>query len=205
MRTIPSMMPLVAAGIDTHGDRWRYRRGLDGGIRRLRARSREARDRRPAEGLRARLARPMCRGRYFRSTRRRRRRWRRKSRPARSNSRCTISAASISRSSNIARTQNISRDAARQAIVESIRASSTGVAQPIPMPTAVVEALARFVETPGQTLTHQADAARQGAGDAADPAVEDRPADRAGAIPDRGFDGWTSLSAHALSGKLSRM
>jgi len=49
-------------------------------------------------------------------------------------------------------TQNISRDAARRAIVEGIRAGSEQAAGANPDAVAAVEALARFVETPGQTL-----------------------------------------------------
>ena len=88
-----------------------------------------------------------------------------------------------------ARTQNVSRDAARRAIVEGIRSGSEQAAASNPDAVAAVEALARFVETPGPDAEHQAHAARQGAGDAAHAAVEDRPDGRAGAIPDRGFDG----------------
>ena len=51
-----------------------------------------------------------------------------------------------------ARTQNVSRDAARKAIVESILASSEQVASANPNAVAAVQALARFVESPGQTL-----------------------------------------------------
>ncbi|WP_065755007.1 hypothetical protein [Bradyrhizobium paxllaeri] len=51
-----------------------------------------------------------------------------------------------------ARAQNISRDAARQAIVEGIRASSQDVAAANPDAANAVQALARFVESPGQTL-----------------------------------------------------
>ena len=53
-------------------------------------------------------------------------------------------------------------------------------------------ALVTLCREPGANAGHQADAARQGAGDAAFPVVEDRPADCAGAIPDRGFDGAVS-------------
>ena len=50
-----------------------------------------------------------------------------------------------------ARAQNVSREAARQAIVESIRpAASNAAANPDAV--AAVQALARFIETPGQTL-----------------------------------------------------
>jgi hypothetical protein len=51
-----------------------------------------------------------------------------------------------------ARTQNVSREAARRAIVDNIKASGeqTGVANPDAA--TVVAALTRFVETPGQTL-----------------------------------------------------
>jgi hypothetical protein len=51
-----------------------------------------------------------------------------------------------------ARAQNVSRDAARKAIVESIMASSKDVASANPDAEAAVQALARFVESPGQTL-----------------------------------------------------
>jgi hypothetical protein len=51
-----------------------------------------------------------------------------------------------------ARTQNVSRDAARRAIVDSIRAGSEQAAATNPDAVAALEALARFVETPGQTL-----------------------------------------------------
>jgi hypothetical protein len=51
-----------------------------------------------------------------------------------------------------ARAQNVSRDAARKAIVESILASSRDVASANPDAEAAVQALARFVESPGQTL-----------------------------------------------------
>jgi hypothetical protein len=51
-----------------------------------------------------------------------------------------------------ARAQNISRDVARKAIVESIVASSKDVAATNPDAEAAVQALARFIESPGQTL-----------------------------------------------------
>jgi hypothetical protein len=51
-----------------------------------------------------------------------------------------------------ARTQNISRDAARRAIVEGIRSASEQAAAANPDAVAAVEALARLVESPGQTL-----------------------------------------------------
>src|SRR5207244_1801653 len=51
-----------------------------------------------------------------------------------------------------ARAQNVSRDAARKAIVESIRAGSQDTAAANPDATDAVQALARFVESPGQTL-----------------------------------------------------
>lgn len=52
-----------------------------------------------------------------------------------------------------ARAQNVSRDAARSSLVDSIRASGEKAAAANPDAAAAVEALARFVETPGQTLT----------------------------------------------------
>jgi hypothetical protein len=51
-----------------------------------------------------------------------------------------------------ARIQNISRDAARRAIVEGIRSGSEQAAAANPDAVAAVEAVARFVESPGQTL-----------------------------------------------------
>ena len=51
-----------------------------------------------------------------------------------------------------ARAQNVSREAARKAIVENIMASSQDVASANPDAEAAVQALARFVESPGQTL-----------------------------------------------------
>ena len=52
-----------------------------------------------------------------------------------------------------ARSQNVSREAARSSIVDSIRAGGEKAAAANPDAAAAVEALARFVETPGQTLT----------------------------------------------------
>ena len=52
-----------------------------------------------------------------------------------------------------ARTQNVSRDAARQALVASIKAQREQVASANPDAGAAVDAIAGFVETPGQTLS----------------------------------------------------
>ena len=51
-----------------------------------------------------------------------------------------------------ARSQNVSREAARKAIVESIMASSEDMAAANPDAVSAVQTLARFVESPGQTL-----------------------------------------------------
>ncbi len=51
-----------------------------------------------------------------------------------------------------ARTKNVSRDAARQGLIEEIRSSATTAASS-PDARGAVEALVRFVETPGTTLT----------------------------------------------------
>jgi hypothetical protein len=51
-----------------------------------------------------------------------------------------------------ARAQNVSRDAARKAIVENIIASSQEAAAANPDAASAAQALARFVESPGQTL-----------------------------------------------------
>jgi hypothetical protein len=52
-----------------------------------------------------------------------------------------------------ARMQNVSRDAARQALVERIKANREQIASANPEAEAAVDAIARFVETPGQTLS----------------------------------------------------
>jgi hypothetical protein len=52
----------------------------------------------------------------------------------------------------LARMQDVSRDAARRAIVDMIRANGEQAASANPDAKAAVEAIARFVETPGQTL-----------------------------------------------------
>jgi hypothetical protein len=52
-----------------------------------------------------------------------------------------------------ARTQNVSREAARQAIVESIKAGSEKIVAANPDAVALVEALIRFIETSRQSLT----------------------------------------------------
>ena len=51
-----------------------------------------------------------------------------------------------------ARSHNVGRDAARAAIVDNIKASGQQIAGATPEGTAAVEAISRFVETPGQTL-----------------------------------------------------
>jgi hypothetical protein len=51
-----------------------------------------------------------------------------------------------------ARSQNVSREAARRAIVDTIRASGEKAAAANPDAVAVVEALARFIDSSGQTL-----------------------------------------------------
>jgi hypothetical protein len=52
-----------------------------------------------------------------------------------------------------ARLQNVSREAARQAIVDTIKAGSEKVAGANPDAAALVEALVRFIETPRQSLS----------------------------------------------------
>ena len=121
----PSMKALVAAGLDTLsadgdiGAEWTEAARsfvLDvpkleiGGLLKASARSRS----------------PTCRGRYFRPTRPRRSARRRRSRPARSSSRCAISAASISGSPNMPAPRTSAATRRGKAIVESIMASSAG-------------------------------------------------------------------------------
>ncbi|MBU6456846.1 MAG: hypothetical protein KGQ48_04815 [Bradyrhizobium sp.] len=52
-----------------------------------------------------------------------------------------------------ARNQNVSADAARQAIVEDIRTKSTGATEANPDAAIIVDALVGFIEKPGGTLT----------------------------------------------------
>ena len=52
-----------------------------------------------------------------------------------------------------AKTQNVSRDAARQAIVNDVRDNGAKTATSNPDAAAAVDSLARFIETPGTTLT----------------------------------------------------
>jgi hypothetical protein len=52
-----------------------------------------------------------------------------------------------------ARTQNVSREAARKTLVESIRSNAPTAATNNPDAGTAAEALARFIETPGTTLT----------------------------------------------------
>ena len=52
-----------------------------------------------------------------------------------------------------ARTQNVSREAARKTLVESIRSNAATAATNNPDAGTAAEALARFIETPGTTLT----------------------------------------------------
>ena len=99
-----------------------------------------------------------------------------------------------------ARAQDISRDAARRAIVDNIRANGEKIAGSNPDAVAVVEALIRFDREPGANADHQADAARQGAGAAAHRVVAGRAGRCAGAIPDRGFDGAVSPTAAVKPG-----
>ena len=54
--------------------------------------------------------------------------------------------------SQTARTQNVSRDAARHTLVEGIMATGQQAATAGPGAVAAVDAIAHFVETPGQTL-----------------------------------------------------
>jgi hypothetical protein len=51
-----------------------------------------------------------------------------------------------------ARRRNISREAARRALIDDVEAFGEKVAAANPDGAAAVEAVARFVETPGQTL-----------------------------------------------------
>jgi hypothetical protein len=51
-----------------------------------------------------------------------------------------------------ARMQNVGRDAARQAIIDQIKAASEDAVKDNAGAAATVEALIRFVSTPGQTL-----------------------------------------------------
>ena len=87
-----------------------------------------------------------------------------------------------------ARAQNISRDAARRAIVDSIRAIGEQIAGLKSRCRGRGGGADPLDREPGANADRQADAARQGAGAAAHPVVADRPDCCAGAISDRGFD-----------------
>ena len=87
-----------------------------------------------------------------------------------------------------ARIQNVRPDEARRAIVDYIRATGATVMTTSPDAAPIMDALARFIETPGNADA-QVHAARQSACDAADPGAEDRSVNRGGTIPDRGVDG----------------
>ena len=91
-----------------------------------------------------------------------------------------------------ARAQNVSRDAARQSDRRKHHGQQPGRSRGQSRCRGCRAGARTFCREPGANAGHQADAARQGAGDAACPVVEDRPADCAGAIPDRGFDGAVS-------------
>ncbi len=74
-----------------------------------------------------------------------------------------------------ARTQNVSRDDARRAIIDSIKASTAEAATTNPDVAALADALTHFIETPEGNADPQAHAARQGPGDAGDPGAETDP------------------------------
>ena len=78
-----------------------------------------------------------------------------------------------------ARSQNVSREAAGSSIVDSIRAGGEKAAAANPDAAAAVEALARFVETPGQTLTIKLTPLGKVPALQLDAAVADRPVCRA--------------------------
>ena len=144
-----------------------------------------------AESIRAGRARQRAAAGIFGQRGRRRSARRRRSRPARSNSRCAIWAASISGSPN---TPAPRTSAARPRGKRSLKSIRDQQQRTCSRQSGCDAAVQRWpaLSRPRANADHQADAARQGAGDAAFPAVEDRPADRAGAIPDRGFDGAVS-------------
>ena len=87
-----------------------------------------------------------------------------------------------------AREMKISPDEARQAIVESIKTETADSITANPDVGVIVEALTGFIQKARQHADTETDAARQGAGDAADPASGDRPASRAGAVSGRSLD-----------------
>ena len=88
-----------------------------------------------------------------------------------------------------ARMQNVSRDAARQALVESIKAKREQLASANPDADATVDAIARFVETPGQTLSIKLTPRAKAPLMQLMQLLQSRPAERAGAVQDRGVDG----------------
>ena len=93
-----------------------------------------------------------------------------------------------------------------RAIVENIRASSEDAAAANPDAVAAVQALARFVESPGQTLVIKLTPRGKVPAMQLFQMLKTDPLVALCAIPDRGFDGAVSYpEPYVLSGRLSRM
>ena len=140
------------------GHRPRSRRGLDGGVTRIRPRTGDARPRRHRQGVGCGCRSPTCRAGYFRPMRCRRRPW-----PAQ------IEAGTIELTlrdtggidlavAQYARLQNVSREAARRAIVDGIRSGSEQAAAANPDAVAAVRSGRPLCREPGPDAQHQADA-----------------------------------------------
>ena len=204
--TMPDMQALVAAGLDTAG-RWTSISARHGRRRHAAScwtpASLELGG--AAQGFSARVRSPTCRGGCFRPIRRRR-----------SAAAAQIEAGTLELTlrdtrrhrprgrATCPRAERQPRGRRGSAIVDGIRSGREQAAGANPDAVAAVEALARFVETPGQTLVVKLTPTRQGAGVAARSAVEDRPAAwrwrNSGSRLRRGCD-----SPTLLSGRLSRM
>ena len=94
---------------------------------------------------------------------------------ARSSSRCAMLGGVDLAVAQYARTQTVSQEAARRAIIDNIKASGTTMAANNPDARRSRSALTRFIENPRGNADHQADAARQSAGDAAFAALKTDP------------------------------
>ena len=194
---IPAMKALIAAGLDRRGDRRRSRRGLDRGVRRIRARAGDARTRRPAEGIGADCRLPTCprrvlgqpgagggdggadRGRHDRTHGARHRRRRSRGRAI-----CPHAGRQPRR-----RTAALSST--------NIKASGERAAAANPDAVAAVQALTRFLESPGQTLIIKLTPRAKVPAMQLVQLLKTDPVARAGAIPDRGFDGDCELRAYS--------
>ena len=91
-----------------------------------------------------------------------------------------------------ARTQNVSPDEARRAIIDNIKADGAAMATTNPDADGDRGRAGALYRDPARHADHQAHAPGQGAGDAVGRGAEDRSARRAGAVSGGGIDGAVS-------------